>query len=98
MVRKDGKALRLRPTWPLYITVPSARDAFDSRLAPGDLPTQALLHVIDEKTFLPTAVEVEVTVQLDYYAGQSDGFAGFGTVCPEGTGSARSPTMCMPLN
>ena len=39
-----------------------------------------LLHLYDEHG-QPLDEEVLVSITLDYYAGVSDGFAGFGTMC-----------------
>jgi len=95
MARSDGKQLVLRPDWPLYLTFPDTKDDVKSRLVPGRVH-HAELQVYDEQTFLPKPMAVEVTVELDYYFGQSDGFAGFGTVCPASAGALRSPTLCLP--
>ena len=93
MSRADQLPLALRSTWPLYLTVPSLPDSMDSRLRTGKAYA-AELHVYDE-TFSPSVVAVEVQVVLDYYAGVSDGFAGFGTICPDDQGPPWSPTMCL---
>jgi len=41
---------------------------------------------------------VLVTVTLDYYAGTSDGFAGYGTMCPIALPSPQSPTTRVAAN
>jgi len=94
MRRHDGIPLELRPSWPLYLTFPDKKDHWNSKLTTGE-SYDAELHVYDTKTLLPKTVAVEVTVDLDYYSGQSDGFAGFATMCP--SGHPRSPSVCMPL-
>lgn len=44
---------------------------------------------------LPATVDVAVSMTLDYYTGTSDGFAGFGTMCPFKSPDPQSPTVCM---
>jgi hypothetical protein len=86
--------LKLRSTWPLFLTIPSRKDAYEQRLQGASIdPIDGIVHTYDEKTGLPLEMKVKVDVTLDYYAGTSDGFAGFGTVCP--TSGPRSPTMCL---
>jgi hypothetical protein len=103
MLRTDGENLVLRASWPLYVTFDKYPDAYIHRLKAtegpkGDLPRHTYhghLHIYDTATGLPTQVEVEVQIVLDYYHGTSDGFAGFGTVCPNNVDAPNSPTMCM---
>jgi hypothetical protein len=84
--------LKLRSSWPLYLTIPARADSFVKRLKAGE-SDNGIVHTYDEKTGLPVEVDVNVSVVLDYYAGTSDGFAGFGTVCP--TSGPRAPTVCL---
>lgn len=93
-VRKDSTwdHVKLRSTWPLFLTIPARKDSFDTRLKAGET-ANGVVHTYDPKTGLPYLFNVNVKVELDYYAGTSDGFAGFGTVCP--TSGPRSPTTCL---
>lgn len=90
--------VQLRDTWPLFLTVDGRPDALASRLAAGDVDVPASLHVYDPATGLPASLHVLVTVTLDYYAGTSDGFAGYGTMCPIALPSPQSPTTCVAAN
>lgn len=83
----------LRQTWPTYLTIPDREDALDARLKANDTAISGLLHVYDADG-LPTVAPVEVSVSLDYYVGTSDGFAGYGTMCP-GDQQPPSPTTCV---
>ena len=97
--RREGMGpVQLRDTWPLFLTVDGRPDALASRLAAGDVDVPASLHVYDPATGLPAVVEVLVTVTLDYYTGTSDGFAGYGTMCPNALPSPQSPTTCVAAN
>lgn len=103
MLRPDGEPLTLRPSWPLYVTFSKYPDAYNHRLKEtegkdGNLPRHTYhgdLHTYDPKTGLPNTVEVEVQLVLDYYSGTSDGFAGFGTLCPSDVDAPSSPTLCL---
>jgi hypothetical protein len=92
-----GQFVQLRETWPLFVTVPSRADAFDGRLTARDPSVAAVLHGYDALTGLPTELPCTIELGLDYYAGISDGFAGYGTMCFDAPGSSgpRSPTTCM---
>jgi len=87
MLRVDGEPLKLRASWPLYLTFSKYPDAYVHRLKDTEGPDENLprhtyhgdLHTYDPASGLPTTVPVEVQVALDYYHGTSDGFAGFGT-------------------
>ena len=91
-------AVELRQTWPTFLTVPDREDAFSARLqgahggGAAEESVPALLHVYDAHG-LPAVVPVEVRVTVDYYAGTSDGFAGYGTMCPKDQPPA-SPSTC----
>eukprot|EP00658_Telonema_sp_P-2_P044444 TRINITY_DN3233_c0_g1_i1.p1 TRINITY_DN3233_c0_g1~~TRINITY_DN3233_c0_g1_i1.p1 ORF type:complete len:179 (-),score=47.46 TRINITY_DN3233_c0_g1_i1:458-994(-) len=87
-----GMRAMLRSAWPVVLTIPSRPDAYQTRLT-FDESTVGLLHVYDNTTGLPREVEVRLKVGLDYYAGKSDGFAGFGTMCPDE--GPRSPALCL---
>ena len=94
ITRVDGKPLQLRPSWPLYVTF-DTEDAYANRLMMNDGGYTGTLHVYDGVSNLPSTLQVKVTMTMDYYAGISDGFAGFGTVCPLNVGAPNSPTMCL---
>ena len=66
-------------------------DDYAERLSLG--VSYAELHVFDAHG-LPTTQDVRVAVELDYYSGTSDGFAGFGTMCPMESPAPQSPTTC----
>ena len=92
LVGGDGRPPALRASWPLYLTVPGARDALAERLR---APAAARLHTLDAAG-LPATVDVRVTPALDYYHGTSDGFVGFRTVCPNLDPEAPpSATLCV---
>lgn len=95
---KQDEPIRLRKTWPLFLTLPGRDDAFDKRLTAAEPSAAAVLHVYDEKTGLPKELACSVRLELDYYAGTSDGFAGYGTMCFDAPGSkgTRSGTTCIP--
>lgn len=84
----------LRDTWPTFLTVPHTEDDFKQRLQAGDT-ADGTLHVYDAQG-LPALRAVRLKVSLDYYAGTSDGFAGFGTMCPYKAPAPQSPTTCFP--
>ena len=94
---QDGRPVKLRSSWALYLTINGRRDAFEERLQANEVSTIATIHSYDEATGLPTQLPCNVTVKLAYYTGISDGFAGFGTMCFDAPGSSgpRSPTTCM---
>lgn len=81
----------LRETWPTFITFPDRSDSLNERLTGNDTHVDAVMHTYDEAG-LPLTKSVMVHVSLDYYFGTSDGFAGYGTMCP--TKSPLSPTTC----
>jgi hypothetical protein len=87
----------LRDSWPTVLTIPGRSDALDARLQEGQAAVDGLLHVYDEQG-IPSTVSVVVSVDLDYYAGTSDGFAGFGTMCPLPPPHPQSPTVCFPAS
>ena len=89
-----ASAPALRSTWPLFLTVPGHADDVAQRLNEGDVDVHALLHVYDVHG-LPATQSVLVTLSLDYYVGTSDGFAGFGTMCPTTLPSPQSPSTCI---
>lgn len=82
----------LRADWPTFLTINYRNDDFRWRLKTGD-DVDGELHVYDAHG-LPTTTKVRVKVSLDYYAGTSDGFAGFGTMCPMKAPAPQSPTTC----
>ena len=92
-----GPPVALRDTWPTYLTVPGRDDAYAQRLRQGGGggggAVDGLLHGYDAHG-MPSTVAVSVRVMLDYYAGTSDGFAGFGTMCPFPPPHPQSPTVC----
>jgi hypothetical protein len=94
MTRTDGRPLSLRPTWALYLTLLGVTDSGATRLTTDGGPYIGVLSVYDNSTNLPTSLEVNVNVTLDYYYGFNDGFANFLTICPD-NGNAASPTMCL---
>lgn len=94
----NGDRLKLRETWPLFLTIDDREDAFGQRLTAADpSPRSATLHIYDQKTGQPVDYSCTVKLGLDYYAGTSDGFAGYGTMCFDAPGSKgpRSPTTCV---
>lgn len=94
MTRTDFQPLLLRPTWPLYLTIPTLRDVYMDRVTVANGTIDGLLSVYNSTTNLPMNVNVKVTVKLDYYYGREDGFADFTTICPP-NGTPESPTMCL---
>jgi hypothetical protein len=92
-VTVNGKPFNLRTTWATYITIPGANDNTLERLTLTGKPVTGLAYSYDAN-FLPITVTVTITVTLEYYIGTSDGFAGFGTMCPFASGP-QSPSTCM---
>jgi hypothetical protein len=86
--------LTLRSGWPTFLTIKDRSDDFRSRLVAAD-EADGELHVYDAHG-LPATHPVRIRVTLDYYAGTSDGFAGFGTMCPFKPPAPQSPTACFP--
>jgi hypothetical protein len=76
------------------VTFTGISDAFPNRLNAAAGNYTAMLNVYDEITLEPLQMAVMVQVVIDYYSGTSDGFAGFGTLCPANEGPA-SPTVCL---
>ena len=70
------------------------KDSFKDKLKKGEKNVNGTLHMYDPATGMPRTVPVVVQVELDYYAGVSDGFAGFGTMCPNKAPYPQSPTVC----
>jgi len=93
---QDGRPVKLRASWALYLTIDGRLDRFEERLN-ADESAAATLHMYDETTGLPAQLPCNVTVKLAYYVGISDGFAGFGSMCFDSPGSSgpRSPTTCI---
>jgi hypothetical protein len=89
----DATLPALRTTWPTILTVPSRTDSMRDRLTAAAAWTDALLHVYDNDGNAAT-VAVRVRVALDYYAGASDGFAGYGTMCAIAAPHPQSPALC----
>ena len=96
---KAGQPIALRSEWPTFLTIDGRADDFAQRLKPSGGPPyaniSARLHVSDPSG-LPDPMEVVVSVYIDYYSGTSDGFAGFGTMCPIKPPAPQSPTTCFP--
>jgi len=97
MTRNDGISdpLVLRPTWPLYLTLPGITDSNIARFIPNTV-YNANLNVYSNITHLPLIIPVQLNIVLDYYYGIDDGFSAYGQICPNDLGSTKSPTMCMP--
>ena len=89
-------APHLRDTWPLFLTVTGRADDVAERLKGGETEVSGMLHVYDANG-LPAEWAVTVTLSLDYYVGISDGFAGFGTMCPNALPAPQSPSTCIAL-
>ena len=83
----------LRQSWATFLTVDGREDNFHDKLGEGDTSVKGTLHMYDSLG-MPATVSVRVTVTLDYYAGASDGFAGFGSMCPNKLPYPQSPTVC----
>lgn len=90
----DGSAVSLSDSWPTFITIPGRQDDLAHRLSATVAKAAGLLHTYDDKG-LPVELPVQVTVTLDYYFGTSDGFAGFGTMCPMKPPNPQSPSTCI---
>eukprot|EP00944_MAST-04C_sp_MAST-4C-sp1_P005127 g5127.t1 len=84
----------LRQSWATFLTIDAREDSFKERLRKGEKNVKGTLHTYDPATGMPRTVPVVVQVTLDYYAGISDGFAGFGTMCPNKAPYPQSPTVC----
>ena len=84
----------LRQSWATFLTIDARQDSFKERLRKGEKNVKGTLHTYDPATGMPQTVSVVVQVTLDYYAGTSDGFAGFGTMCPNKAPYPQSPTVC----
>eukprot|EP00940_MAST-03C_sp_MAST-3C-sp2_P002111 g2111.t1 len=93
VLSSSAPATTLRETWPTFLTITGREDSMKHALRDGEKNVEGVLHVYDEQTGLPRTVEISLDVTLDYYKGSSDGFAGFGTMCPS-TGTPPSPTTC----
>ena len=63
-------------------------------LTDGETDVPGLLHLYDANG-LPSTEAVTITISLNYYIGTSDGFAGFGTMCPFPQPHPQSPTVCL---
>lgn len=92
-----SQPVALRSEWPTFLTIDGRPDDVKQRLKAGGAPVAGRLHVSDASG-LPATVAVRVSVTLDYYSGTSDGFAGFGTMCPTKPPAPQSPTTCFPAN
>merc|ERR1712216_725515 len=92
-----GQELPLRSSWPLFITFAGYPDSYTKRLnnPPSTGNYSGVVHIYDEITLEPTEINVNVTIDRDYYSGVSDGFAGFGTICPPIDDAGPSPSMCL---
>eukprot|EP00051_Salpingoeca_urceolata_P029292 m.489489 g.489489 ORF g.489489 m.489489 type:complete len:326 (-) comp26809_c0_seq1:60-1037(-) len=90
-----ARAIELRETWPTFVTIPARADDLKQRLMHGDDDVAGVLHTYDSKG-MPLEQHVRLSVTLDYYAGTSDGFAGFGTMCPMKAPNPQSPSTCIP--
>ena len=84
----------LRSTWATFISIPLLEDAYAERLKIGGKSYAGVLHVYNPKNGLPIDVKITIKVILDYYHGTSDGFAGFGTMCPYKKPYPQSPSTC----
>ena len=84
----------LRQSWATFLTIDARKDSLKERLQKGERNVKGTLHTYDPTTGMPRTVAVVVQVILDYDAGTSDGFAGFGTMCPNKTPYPQSPTVC----
>ena len=84
----------LRQSWATFLTMDERKDSFKDKLKKGEKNVNGTLHMYDPATGMPRTVPVVVQVELDYYAGVSDGFAGFGTMCPNKAPYPQSPTVC----
>ena len=89
----------LRSTWATFISISTLEDAYANRLnvkggSSKNGEYKGVLHIYDRATGLPLNVNVNVNVVLDYYSGTSDGFAGFGTMCPYPKPYAQGPRVC----
>ena len=63
-------------------------------LSSADDDVAGVLHVYDAQG-LPATIDVRIKVELNYYVGASDGFAGYGTMCPFGRDQVpQSPSTC----
>ena len=95
--REDAYARRLTGTETVQASAPRPKPLWPFAPPHSTLPTpvlQAKLHTYDTKG-LPVEVDVMVDVTLDYYAGTSDGFAGYGTMCPMKPPAPQSPSTCI---
>jgi hypothetical protein len=95
----SSSSLVLRDTWPTYLTLPTRMDSINDSLKENDMNVPGELHVYNHRNGLPLVVNVLVNVTLHYYIGGSDGFAGYGSMCPYGYPSPQgegpqSPTTC----
>jgi len=89
----DTAITHLRDTWPTYLTIPDRSDDSASALSMGETKIRGILHVYNEKG-MPEERDVLVDVKLNYYKGASDGFAGYGTMCPFPLPAPQSTTTC----
>ena len=62
----DGRPVKLRSSWALYLTIDGRLDRFEERLNANE-SAAATLHVYDETTGLPAQLKCDVTVKLAYY-------------------------------
>ena len=86
--------LVLRDSWPTFLTVTGHEDAMGAALSSTDDDVAGVLHVYDAQG-LPATIDVRIKVELNYYVGASDGFAGYGTMCPFGRDQVpQSPSTC----
>ena len=88
-----SSGLFLRDTWPTFLTITGREDSMAETLQEGETNVPGVLHMYNETTGLPLEVDVLLDVILGYYVGASDGFAGYGTMCPFKQGP-QSPTTC----